>query len=66
MAWGQAKRSGYNPCCTRRGKCSCQRRNNAAVARKPEAAPHACTKKCTPGKACGAMVRGGVCPCPYC
>lgn len=68
MAWRQPKRSGKNPCCQRRGQCSCNRRANAVAARNPEAAPQPCTQICgvNKDKACGATKRGGVCPCRYC
>jgi hypothetical protein len=69
MAWGQPKRNSKNPTCRHgRGQCWCQRRANEQMARRPETAPHACGQMCgkNKGKACGAMVRGGVCPCPYC
>lgn len=68
MAWGQPKRNGKNLCKHGRGQCTCQRRVNAELARRPDAAPRTCGQMCgkTKGKACGATVRGGVCPCSYC
>lgn len=67
MAYRQPKRSGKNACCGRRGKCSCQRRDNAVAASKPDALTH-CTRMCgwQKGKPCGRMARNGVCPCPNC
>lgn len=62
--FGQPKRNQRQQCCNRRGRCSCNRRNNAAIARNPTAAPHACTTKLPNGKVCGRTVRGGVCPSP--
>ena len=62
MAWGKPKRSGKCQRCGSRGQCSCNRRNNAVIARNPAAAPHACPVKLPNGKICGRMVRGGVCP----
>ena len=63
--WGQPKRNTKNACCSSRGRCSCQRRNNVVVARRPEAAPRSCPKKHGP-TVCGKTVRDGVCPCPDC
>lgn len=66
MVWGQPKRNTKNPCCGRRGRCSCNRRANAMIARDPAAAPQACSQIHGDGKACGKTKRGGVCPCPDC
>ena len=67
MAWGQPKRNGRSAC-GHRGQCSCQRRNNAEAVRNPEAQPRPCPQMCgkNKGMACGATVRGGVCPCGFC
>lgn len=62
--FGKPKRNGKNAC-GHRGQCSCQRRINAEIAKKPELAPRACTVVLGNGKACGQTVRGGVCPSPW-
>jgi hypothetical protein len=67
MAWGQPKRNGKN-LCGHRGQCSCQRRQNEEAAANAAAMPRACSQMCgrNKSKACGATMRGGVCPCAYC
>jgi hypothetical protein len=67
MAWGQPKRNGRNAC-GHRGQCSCQRRISAHAAARPADQPRSCSAMCgkTKGKACGATMRSGVCPCAYC
>jgi hypothetical protein len=62
--FGRPKRNTKNVCCGSKGRCSCQRRNNAAIARRPDAAPRACSVTLPNGKVCGKTVRGGVCPSP--
>jgi hypothetical protein len=54
--------------CNQRGRCTCRRRINASVAARPADQPRPCTAMCgrTKGKACGATVRQGKCPCAYC
>lgn len=67
MAWGQPKRNGRCVRCESKGRCSCQRRDNAELAANPGAAPRTCTRVCRPGKgACNRTMHGGVCPCEWC
>lgn len=66
--YGRPKRNGKNVC-GHRGQCSCQRRINAELTRKPADAPTTCTQMCGwngKGKPCNRTARGGKCPCPNC
>jgi hypothetical protein len=66
--FGKPKRNGRNGC-GHRGQCSCQRRNNAEAARRPQDQPRTCGQMCGwngKGKACTGTVRGGHCTCPNC
>jgi hypothetical protein len=68
MAWGAPKRNGRCPLCKQKGRCSCQRRINAELARNPSA-KGTCSAMCGwngKGKSCGRTTRSGVCPCPNC
>lgn len=54
--------------CNQRGRCSCNRRIAAHAAERPQDMPRSCGAMCgkNKGRACGATVRSGVCPCAYC
>lgn len=65
---GRPKRNVKCGRCQSRGQCSCQRRDNAVLARNPDALTQ-CSRMCGwngQNKPCNQQARNGVCPCPNC